>query len=311
MNKLDGKIQWKDATRRFLKGKPKDVEGLYNVETRRARRYLIRVLFGCFDVNLPNHWEYNYTMEQLFLRGYIGVTDTVAGVQALKCGYYGYNLREQPTNLIFAIPALGKYGDFRRTIGVDAVLWRISFDYGNVNDILDSYSHLLAQCYASIAVNMMNTRVANIGYAENKAQAETMKKAYDDITDGKPLVVMKDPGNLRDTGKPPWIFNPVKEGYICDKLEELRRQIKEDFLAEIGINTLNNRKSERMVVDEVNANNQEIETAAAHWQKNLDIGSKQIKDMFDIDATIKIRRNLQPDFVQQLGGDANVSDTPV
>lgn len=285
---MSNQIQWYDVLSKYLSGKPESVKGLFNIETNRWARYLLRVLMGCFDVRIPDWWSYNYTMVHILLDGYIGITETEYGVQALKCGFSGQNFREEPTELNFAVPVLGS---FKRNIDENCVLLRLQYDYLGVGDIIYMYAHQLAQTMASIDVNLMNTRVAGIGYAENKQQADTMKSAYDKITRGEPLVVMRPSNSVqRDSGKAPWFFNNVKETYICDKIEELKRNIKEDFLSEIGINTINNRKSERMLVDEVNANNQEIETAAEHWQRNLSDGCSKINKMFNIDVEIKVRK---------------------
>lgn len=69
----------------------------------------------------------------------------------------------------------------------------------------------------------------------------------------------------------------------------------EEFLTEIGINNLNIRKKERSTTDEINANNEELICNVARWQENLDKSCRQIKNMFGIDCSIKIRTMIKED----------------
>lgn len=295
MAKLSSRLPWNDMIKKFIAGKPKDVDGLLNVSAMRHRHELLKIIFSLFKFRIPEWWDMDYFLLTMFINGYVGVTDTDAGIVGLRCGYRGLNLYDRPTHMVFANPVLG---NFERTIGVDGILWKLQYDYCGVSGILDRYSYMLAQCDASIDVNLMNTRVATIAFAENKAQAETYKKMYDDITEGKPLVVMKaKESNLSRQNPLPWVFNPVKEAYISDKLYELKRQIKEDFLIDIGINTINNRKKERVVVDEVNANNQEADAAVYHWYTNLSEGAEQINIMFDRDL-VGVEQNFDNSSIQ-------------
>lgn len=283
-------IKWEDLKAKFLAGKPKEVEGLNNISANRYRRYLLRKLMGQFKIeNMPDDWCYNYVLKTLFTLGYIAITNTDIGIVAVECGFSGINYQYQPTTIIIANPILG---NLERTIHEDAVLWHLQYNYQSVNDILDRYSYLLASCDASMSINMLNTRSVNVGYAENKAQAATLEKAYDDAAMGKPLVVIK-PSSLdksQDLNKMPWVFNPVKNAFIADEIENLKRQIVEDFLMEIGINAVNVRKKERTNTAEVQANDEEVFNASAHWLETLNQGCEEANKMFELNMHVILNK---------------------
>lgn len=59
--------------------------------------------------------------------------------------------------------------------------------------------------------------------------------------------------------------------YILDKLEQLRQKLENDILTFLGTNNVGvAEKKEHMVVDEVNANNQEIEESSNNFEDMID-----------------------------------------
>ena len=179
-------VPFSDLLNEFFARKPKEVDGVANTSAMYYRAKLLRLILQRFKwENIPENWEYDYFIEHLFLDGIIGITDTSAGILALKCGLTGIGIFEQPTEAIFANPVLG---NFRRTLGEDCEIVRIQYDYRGIGWILDRYSVLLAMCDSSIATNLMNTKIAYVFGATNKTQAETFKALYDDIEMGKPAV---------------------------------------------------------------------------------------------------------------------------
>ena len=273
-----------DLKNNFFAEKPKDVDGVFNASVAYYREYLLKKIFSIFEyINFPDHWELDYFQEVLFLEGAIGVTDTTAGILPLRCSWTGINFFNEPTDLIFANPVLG---NFSRKIGVDGVLIRLQYNYLGIMTLLNRYANLLAMCDSAIAVNLMNSKVTFIGMAEDKTQAETMKKMYDDISMGRPAVFVKKTavGNGEN-----FYFNHVKEQYIAQDIQDTKRSIVNEFLTEIGINNANLNKRERLNTDEVNANDDEIRANLQHWLDNISMGLQQTNDMFGLDVSVKVR----------------------
>lgn len=278
-------VPFSDLLNEFFARKPKDVDGVANTSAMYYRAKLLRLILQRFKwENIPENWEYDYFIEHLFLDGIIGITDTSAGILALKCGLTGIGIFEQPTEAIFANPVLG---NFRRTLGEDCEIIKIQYDYHGIGWILDRYSVLLAMCDSSLATNLMNTKIAYVFGATNKTQAETFKALYDDIAMGKPAVFT----STGNTGlmKEQLFTMPVKENFIADDVQLLKRKIINEFLTDIGINNTNLDKRERLTDDEVNANNDEVLANISHWYDNILDGISRANKMFDLDLKCTIR----------------------
>ena len=292
-NSIWDNIPLSDLLREFFATKPSEVDGVLNSSAMYYRYYLLKKLFGRFDFVIPESWDKDYMLDALFMEGYFIVTDTEAGVVPLRAGLTGINIYNHPTTAIVANPVLG---NFERTIGVDCALVQLQANYSGVFPMINRYATMLAMCDSSIAVNLMNTKAAFVFGASNKAQAETFKKMYDELTCGKPAVFMKD--GLNDESL---FVMPVKQNYIADDVQLLKRKIVNEFLTEIGINNTNLDKRERLTNEEVNANDQEVIANIQHWIDNITYGINEVNKMFGLDVRFTVR-----DF----GGRENESSEP-
>lgn len=281
-NKLWNNVPFQDLVREFFARKPSDVDGVMNSSTLYYRNYLLKKLFGRFTfAGIPEGWNEDYMLEVLFLNGYFTITDTSAGILPLKCGLTGINVFEKPTSVIIANPVLG---NMERTIDVNCVVVQLQPNYEGVYNMINRYSTLLAMCDSSIAVNLMNTKAAHVFGATNKAQAETFKKMYDEITCGKPAVFIKDGLNEEN-----FFTMPVKQYFIASDVQILKRKIVTEFLTEIGINNTNDDKRERLTDDEVNANNLEVSANIQCWIDNVGWGIDKANQMFGLDLKFLVR----------------------
>ena len=253
------------------------------------RRYLFQKAISVFRWKLPETWNRDYFLYVLYAWGFIGVVETDKfGVIPQECGLYGYNVMYQPTHVIVANPLLR--GNLRPQIGKECVLIKLQPDYTGILDIVLHYANLMACASESTAVNLINSKFSYVFFAENKAQAETMKKLYDNFASGHPATVT-DKNMLTDDGKPKWLLftQNVSQNYITDKNLAVMRRIKEMFCTEIGIPNTNEDKKERMLTDEVNANNIETYSKVSLWLDEMKKGCEQAKKMFGIDISVKLR----------------------
>ena len=285
MSRREKNVPFGDLLRNFFARKPKDVDGVANTSSIYYRNKLFRLFLQRYVIdNMPKTWEFDYFNEHLFLDGVIGVTDTAAGILALKCGLTGIGIFEQPTKTIYANPVLGK---FERTIGEDCEIIRLQYNYQGIGRMLDRYATLLAMCDSSIAVNLINTKVPWVFGATNNAQSETFKSIYDDITQGKPAVFTSNQNvaNLKEQ----MFVMPAKQNFIADDVQLLKRKILNEFLTDIGINNTNLDKRERLTDDEVNANNDEVLANIYHWYDNINDGITKVNNMFGLSLKCTIR----------------------
>ena len=294
------KMAWSDLLRNFFAPKPKDVDGVANQSSLYYRNWCLRKIFGVFEISgAPTTWDLDYLYQHLFLDGYISVTDTDIGVIPLKCGITGINVFEHPTTCIFANPVLG---NFQREIGRDCELVKIQYNYQGVSQMIQRYSTLLAMCDSSVAVNLMNTKVANVFGASSKQQAETMKKMYDEINSGRPAVFIND--EIAKKLSENVVNLRVKESYIADSIQILKQNIMNDFMSEIGIQNANTEKRERLIESEINSNRQEVMTSAQHWLDNIKEGFDNVNAMFGLNLTVKIR-----EYREEVKNNGNASES--
>ena len=67
------------------------------------------------------------------------------------------------------------------------------------------------------------------------------------------------------------------------------RKIEQQFDTDIGIPNANTDKRERLITDEVNANNVETATRCELWLEELKKGCEKVKTMFDVDISVDWR----------------------
>jgi hypothetical protein len=269
------------------------VEGLNNTSVLYYTQQLIKKLFGVFEIQgAPDGWDINYMKERIFLDGRLCVTDTAMGVLPLQTGVAGINVFNHPTTCVIANPVLGS---FERLIDTDCALVLLQYDYGNAWPMINRYAALLASCDGSIAVNLINSRVAAIFGAENKKEAESYKLMYDQMTEGKPGVFIGEAMAKKLSER--LMYNRVKESYVADQIENLKHQIMDDFLSDLGVENANTDKRERLITNEVESNYQEVRAGAEHWLDNINEGFAKANDLYNLDLRM-IRREWKREEVE-------------
>lgn len=294
-------IAERDLLNRYFSVEPRSVEGLNNTSVLYYTQQLIKKLFGVFEIQgAPDGWDLNYMKERIFLDGRLCVTDTAMGVLPLQTGVAGINVFNHPTTCVIANPVLGS---FERLIDTDCALVLLQYDYGNAWPMINRYAALLASCDGSIAVNLINSRVAAIFGAENKKEAESYKLMYDQITEGKPGVFIGEAMAKKLSER--LMYNRVKESYVADQIENLKHQIMDDFLSDLGVENANTDKRERLITNEVESNYQEIRAGAEHWLDNINEGFTKANSLYNLNLRM-IRREWQR---EEVNTDVHVSES--
>lgn len=290
-------VAYDDLKREFFAERPKDVDGVANSSAIYYQTWILKKVFSIFEFeNFPDSWDMDYFLTGLFLDGHIAITDTELGVLPLKCGVTGINVFNHPTEVIIANPVLGS---IRRRIeplsgsttlagnlpDLPAALVKLQYNYKGIWPIITRYAALLSMCDSAIAVNLMNSKVAFIGLASDKKQAQTMKKMYDMISAGNPAVFVKGDVVNQET----FFFNHVKENFAAPEIQIVKRKIINEFLTEIGINNANMDKRERVNTDEVAANDEEVRANVEHWLYNINEGLTVANRLYNLSLRAKIK----------------------
>ena len=250
-------------------------------------RYLVQKIIGIYEFkNLPETWAENYFLYALFLEGRVGVIDTDRyGVIPQSCNLAGYNVFRQPRYMLVANPLLEHLPKLE--IGINCELIKMQPDYMSPLDIVSTYAELLALCMESAGVNLLNSKLSFVFAAGNKTQAEAFKKLYDQIASGQPAVFI-DKELFNEDGSRNWdvFFQNLKQNYVTGDILNDMVKITDRFNTTIGIPNANTEKRERLITDEVNANNADTETLADLWLRTMQGDIKRVNKMFGLDLAV-------------------------
>lgn len=278
-----------------------------HVKNTRLRRYFRKYLFqkaiSVFKWKLPEDWDKDYFLYTLYGMGYIAVVNTDQYGTICQGGTLGgYNLYYRPSYIIITNPLIR--GTITANLEKDCALIKLQPDYSSIMDIVGYYADQLALAAESLGINLVNIKSGTVFGAESKAMAESYKKMYDNLSEGDPAVVI-DKKLLDEQGKPTWFpfTQHIRESYVVSDLLSDMRKIEAMFDTEIGIPNANTDKRERLITDEVNANNIETATRCELWLETLRKGIDKANSMYNTDIGVDWR--VRPDYTTS-GGEGSV-----
>lgn len=264
-------------------------------------KYLFQRATSVFEFGIPDSWEHGFFVNTLYGVGYMIILPTNEfGIIPQFGTIYGYDVQYQPSRATVVNPAfdeLGigdKYTDMR--IGRDCMLLRLSPTYTGITSICKYYAELLSEAQSALKVNLVNTKFAYIFAARNKTQAESLKKLYDRLASGETAVFV-DKELFDEEGKltVQTLTQDVSSVYIGSQLLTDIRGILNDFDSAVGIpNNNNSTKKERMIVDEVNANNFETEALCFTWLDTMRQDMKKINSKYGLNLSVRFRKEALP-----------------
>lgn len=253
------------------------------------KRYLYQKAISTVKCEIPETWNRDYLLYTIFAFGYIAVVNTNKyGVICQGCSLSGFDIYYAPTNAVISNPLLR--GILTPRIHTQCEILKLTPDYCGIDDIITYYANKLALAGETVDTNLINTKLAYIFTAGNKAAAATFKTLYDDIASGKPAVVV-DKSLLRDDGTLGIdMFNQqLSNTYIAGDVLSDMRKIEADFNTIIGIPNANTDKKERLIQDEVNANNTETGCRLDLWIESLNECSEKANKMFGLNIHFERR----------------------
>ena len=267
-------------------------------------RYLLQKAMSVFKWDLPETWDRDYFLYVLYGIGYIAVINTDRyGVIPQQCGLEGYNIFYQPKRALVTNPLLR--GLRRLEIGTQCTLIKLQPDYGSVMDLVGFYADMMALTAETAGVNLVNSRLSYVFFGKNKNAAESQKKLFDNIASGEPATFVDTALYDVQSGNPSWIpfQQNVGQNYIAgDALADLRKW-EMMFDTDVGIPNANTDKKERLISDEVNANNVEVTSKADLWLDQLQKSFAQTSKMFGIKLGVEWRNKPQVSAESEGGED--------
>lgn len=255
------------------------------------QRYLLQKVFSVFKWNIPAHWSKEYFLHVLYCWGYIAIVNTdLFGIIPQGCGLAGFDVFYRPTNAIITNPLLK--GILQPRIGKECALLKLNHDYGGIMDLVEYYGGMMALTAQTAGANLTNSKLSYIFSAPTKAAAESFKTMHNKILDGE-LSVVVDKNLFNADGTPNWtsFTQNVGQNYIASQLFEDLRKLEQRFDTAIGIPNANTEKKERLITDEVNANNVETIALCELWLEELKRGCSEANSMFGINLSVDWRHN--------------------
>ena len=264
-------------------------------------RYLWQKAISVFTWTLPDSWEIDFFQRVLYGLGYVVIVKTDEFGTIPQPGTVGgYNVFYEPLYAMIANPLLPKLTGKRMIIDKDCSIIKLTPDYLGIGDLIGYYAEKLSLASQALSVNFANSKLSYIFGAKEKTQATTFKKMFDQILNGEPAVVI-DKTLFNDDGSPNWtVFNQnLRNTYIVSDVISDLRKIEAEFDTKIGIPNANTDKKERLITDEVNANNAETSAVSDLWLDTIRDGIRRTVKLFPDLQEIKVERRYSDNAEQR------------
>ncbi|MEE3415465.1 MAG: hypothetical protein VZR53_08860 [Prevotella sp.] len=280
-------------------------------------RYWFRSLLQKIDSSLifqglPSGWSDDFFHLCLWAFGFVAVFETSrtdlkkfgeGGILFQPCTLGGgFDFYYQPKKVIVANPMYTK----ELTVGKDCEILKLTPDFWGIFDIIDFYATKLAEISKGIDMGLINTKMPVILSASNDAQSETLKKIYDSVQAGNPLVVYKntDGDEIIPSKEPFEVWNQdFRQTYIVHNLLEDMQLILDSFYTEIGLPVAIEKK-ERLVTSEADFASAQSQARISCWVQTLEESFEKIENTFGLHMEVKYAAQEN-----DVDGDGNVSQS--
>lgn len=269
---------------------PINVRGVSNANNFYQCRYLWNKIYSKFDFNFGDlKWDLNTFRFLLFRFGSLAIFKSEGGWVFAPWTVESLNLYLNPKKIRgYKLYYSDYFADLKGEIDKDAVIIKCFDDYCGFGDLVESTAEVLANIDKTVNVALMNANVPLLGFADSKKQAEEIKMAYANATQGEPLTIInKDKlTEGKDTLLEPFTNHDTVG--LLDKILTARRTVVNNFLTEIGINNSNTNKKERLITDEVESNNEEVSANINIVYDNLKAGFDAFNKISGLNISVKL-----------------------
>lgn len=233
---------------------------------------------------LPPHIKERWIERNLFYYGRcMFFEDPKIGLTIAQCADHGViNEQEEPTQLtpvsLNNIITVKPYEN-----GTEAVLIRNNDDMIATENTIILYAHRLTNIQRTIDVNISAQKTpVTIGTTDK--QKTTVKNIFKQVDDSH-IVVYYDKDLDLDTFKVFKTDAPI----VFPQLQVQKHEVWNEVMTFLGVNNANMDKRERLVTNEVEANNEQIELSADVMLKARQEAAKDINRIFGTNITVELR----------------------
>lgn len=251
-------------------------------------------------VDLPDSISPRFIEEALFTQGRaIFFYDDKLGHLCLNGSPEGQlNVYGEPLKV--RVSGIGGYN--RSLDPGNYVMVRNNYDALNTEQTIRLYAQRLAQAERSIDTNINAQRTPMLLICEEK-QRLTLKNVYSQYQGNEPVI-------YADKSMNPDMIKAVntQAPYVADKLMLYKRDIWNECMTFLGINNANTDKKERLIVPEVEANDNLITMSGQVMLLTRQQAADQINQMFGLNISVRQRDLGQEDPDQDQEQDLEEGD---
>ena len=244
--------------------------------------------------NLPPGMDEKWIERYLYLDGQcVFFKDKTKGFMVTRCTPSGViNNYDEPTR----VRAYGtNYRGVSLEVGEECVLIRNNDEMIPTSFTAKLYAYRLADITRTIDVNVNAMKTSGMILCSEK-QKNTMKQIFAQWNGNEPLIFGDK--NLDMSGVTALKLDaPI----VFPQLQIQKHEIWNEYMTHIGINNANMDKRERLVANEVEANNEQIETSGNVFYKARNLACKQINEKYDLDIKVSINNEIRPIFEDEEG----------
>ena len=265
------------------------------------RQSLIREVSNLFEwENLPDSIPQDFLEYTLITEGrvmFFYELDTF-GYMCLPCGVQGYNVYRRPVTAFAVAPNTDGYKTryernivYKYTPDIDPSKGCVLIEniYGGqpLIDVINFYALRMAMVQQAFDTNCLWQNVPVIFPVPDQDTRLSIERLFADIYSGKPWVIVD---NFLMAGEKPIQAGVTPVPFLLDQLLDALNELRAKWHEEIGINTAGADKKERLLTDEVNANNQAIKTTLQIMLSQREKACEEISNLFpDLSPSVKVR----------------------
>lgn len=249
--------------------------------------------------NLPNNMDERWIERFLFREGKcVFYEDEKRGLMVAECNPDGnLNNYEDPT----CVSPCGIDIEHRTlTPGGDCVLIRNNDDMIPTRHALKLFAYRLAETSRTIDINVNAQKTPVLILTSEKGKL-TVKNIYAQWSGNEPVIT-------GDKNIDPDLFKVLKTDapIVFPDLQVYKHELWNECLTFLGINNANTEKRERLITDEVTANNEHIDLSADCFLKARERAADEINRIFKTNITVRMRKEEELKCMQHT---QNISET--
>jgi len=166
----------------------------------------------------------------------------------------------------------------------------------NTREYILMYAARIAEIERTLDVNVKAQKTPLIIACDDK-DILSLKNVYKQIDGNMPAIWVDKNLNLGAIQ----VLN-TNAPFICDKLADYKHDVWADAMTFLGIANANTDKRERLVTDEVNANNAFVDMNAAYMLQAREMACEEINRLFGLSVSVEVRKTQTEEEGANVGG---------